>query len=108
MKEQSRRIVRTLKLSEPIHDAGEEITELKFGRPKGRLFRLIDNLQEIGGEQILEVIGELCDIGSEACDELDWDDVIEAGAIVGELLRPKNKKKSPSRASGRRKTGEPR
>lgn len=107
MKEQSRRIVRTLKLTTPIHDAGEEITELQFGRPKGRLFRLIENLEEIGGQQVLEVIGDLCEVGSEACDELDWDDVIEAGEIVGELLKGK-KKKPRSRASTRRKTGEPR
>lgn len=94
MSDTDRRIVRRLKLSEPIHDAGKKIEELEFERPKGRIFRLIENLEEIGGEQILSIIGDLCGIGSEATDELDWEDVTAAGAIVSELLNPKKKRRS--------------
>ncbi len=103
MSEGSRRVARKLKLSVPIHDAGREIKELEFERPKARLFRLIENLEDIGGEQILSIIGDLCGIGPEAVDELDWDDVTAAGAILGELLNPKKKRARP--VSKRRKGG---
>jgi hypothetical protein len=99
----SRRIARKLKLSEPIHDAGRKIEELEFERPKARLFRLIENLEDIGGEQILSIIADLCDIGSEAVDEMDWEDITAAGKIVGELLNPKKKRSRPT--SKRRKGG---
>ena len=101
MSEGSRRIVRRFKLSEPIHYAGETITELEFSKPKARLYRLIDTMNEVGGEQVLEVIADLCGISVEAVEELDWDDAEAASTIVGELL--KSKKKAPRSAAGRRR-----
>ena len=102
-----RKIVRTLDLTEPIHDAGKTISKLEFSKPKARIFKLIDDLNEIGGDQVLAVIGDLCAIGPEAVDEMDWDDAAAASAIVGELLNPKKKspsgKNSKARKGGKRK-----
>lgn len=99
-----RKIVKTLELSEPIHDAGETITKLEFGKPKARIFRLIESTSDIGGAQILAIIADLCQIGEEAVDEIDWADVEKAAAIVGELLQPK-KKGRPRSGSKTRKAG---
>lgn len=104
--ESTRNIVRRMKLSDPIHDAGRTIDTLEFTKPKARLFRLIDSTATVGGDQILALIGDLCDLGPDAVDELDWDDVVEASEIVSELM---TKKKKGSRASSppRRVGGKP-
>lgn len=97
------RIVRKLKLTDPIHDAGRTIDTLEFGRPKARIYRLIDSTSEVRGDQILEIIADLCDIGVDAVEELDWDDANAASEIVGELMT--TKKKGSRASSRRRKTG---
>ena len=108
MSEGARRIVKRLKLSEAIHDAGETITQLEFSKPKARLYRLIDSTTDVGGDQVLAVIADLCDIGEEAVEELDWDDAAAASDIVGDLLGSKKKgskqkKKAPRRGTGKRR-----
>ena len=103
MSDAARAVARRLKLSEPIHDAGRTITELEFAKPKARIYRLIDSLNDIGGDQVLAIIADLCGISEEAVCELDWDDTNEAAAIVGELLKPKKKGRRPT--GPRRKAG---
>jgi len=102
LSEGARRIVKTLDLTEPIHDAGETITKLEFAKPKARLYRLIDSLTEIGGDQVLAVIADLTGISVEAIEEMDWDDAEAAAEIVGDLLKPKKKARP---AGGRRRKG---
>ena len=100
----ARRVVERLELTDPIHDGGRTITVLEFGKPKARIYRLIDSLQEIGGDQVIAVIADLCGISEEAVEELDWDDAENASEIVGKLLAPKKKPRSPG-GSKRRKAG---
>lgn len=104
--EPTRKIVRRLKLTDPVHDGGRTIDTLEFTKPKARLFRLIDSTATVGGDQILQLIGDLCDLGSEAVDELDWDDVVDAAEIVQELLT-KKKKRSPASSQPRKVGGKP-
>ena len=99
----SRTIVRKLKLSDPIHDAGETITELQFSKPKGRLFLKIENMNEVGGAQIISVVADICGISEEACEEMDFHDLAEAGRIAGELMSPK--KKGRSKPASRHRAG---
>ena len=101
----ARAIVERLTLTDPIHDGGRTITELEFGKPKARLYRLIDDLNQIGGEQILEVIADLCGISVDAVEELDWEDAEKAARIVGNLLAPKKKGRAPQPTSRRRRGG---
>lgn len=96
--------MKRLKLTDPIHDAGETIDTLEFGKPKARLFRLIESLDDVGGEQILAVVADLCDIGVEAAGEIDFADFEKAAEIAGELLQSKKKGRSSS-VTRRRKTG---
>ena len=103
MSDAPRRIVRKLKLSDPIHDAGRTIETLEFSRPKARIYRLIESTSEVRGDQILAIIADLCDIGEDAVEELDWDDANAASEIVGELLT--TKKKGSRTGSRRRKAG---
>lgn len=100
----TRTIVKRLKLETPIHDAGDTIATLEFGKPKARLYRLIDALEEVGGDQIIAVLADLCGVGEEAIEELDWDDAEKATLIVGELLN-KKKKAKPRGGSKARKGG---
>lgn len=98
MSDARRKIVRKLKLTDPIHDAGRTIETLEFGKPKARLYRLIESTSELGGNQLIALIADLCDIGEDAVEELDWEDANAAAEIVGELLKTKKK---GSRASSR-------
>ena len=106
MSNAARKIVRKLKLSDPIHDAGRTIETLEFARPKARIYRLIESTTEVSGSQILALIADLCDIGEDAVEELDWDDANAASEIVGELLETKKKGSRagsrPRRAGGKR------
>lgn len=106
MSDAPRKIVRKLKLTDPIHDAGRTIETLEFGRPKARIYRLIESMSEVSGSQVLALIADLCDISEEAVEELDWDDANAASEIVGELLTTKKKGSrvgsKPRRAGGKR------
>ena len=96
--------MKRLKLTTPIHDAGETIDTLEFGRPKARLFTLIESIEDVGGHQLLAIVADLCGIGEEACGEIDFADFEKAAEIAGELLEPK-KKGRPSSSTRRRKAG---
>lgn len=90
-----RAILRTLKLSKPIHEADREITELEFFEPTGRLFAELERVQvqnenAKSPKQIrptsMVVLAHLTQIGTEALETASYLDLKKAFGIAGEII----------------------
>lgn len=87
----SREVVRTLKLSRPIHEAGEEIVELEFSEPDGRLLRSIEraNAQNAAGKSFQSptflMLEHMTGVGEAALVSMRFGDVQRAAEIAAEL-----------------------
>ncbi|MCI0668391.1 MAG: phage tail assembly protein [Methylococcaceae bacterium] len=71
-------IVITLKT--PVQAFGEEITELKLRRPKGKDFRAITSTTPMG--MTLDLAGALADVPPSTIDQLDGEDVMKLAQAV--------------------------
>lgn len=90
-----RAIVRTLKLSRPIHEADREIDELEFFEPTGRLFSELERVQ-VQNENAkrprdikstsLVILEHLTKIGPEALETATFGDLKRAIEIAGEIV----------------------
>lgn len=99
-----RKPARKLKLSEPIHFAGAELTSLAFYRPKFKTLRAIADA-ETEGDQLGVALEELTEIPLEVLDTLDAADALAALAIVDELIEKKAKRPKAGDKQGGKKAG---
>ena len=77
----SRNVVKTLELSEPIHDAGRTIDTLEFTEPRAGHLRVIDSTPgEVG--QAIKLLAALCDLSEAAVEEMKASDFQAASEIV--------------------------
>lgn len=81
MSDVSRNIVRTLKLTDAIHDAGRTIETLEFAKPRARHLKVIDAAPG-AVTQGIRLIASLCDVSEDAIDELAVEDFEAASEIV--------------------------
>ena len=81
----SREVIRTLELSDPIHDCGKEITQLEFSEPRARHLRVIDSTPGQVG-QAVKLIAALCNLSDEAVEELTAKDFGKASEIVANFF----------------------
>ena len=77
----SRAIIKTLELTEPIHDAGRTIEKLEFTTPRASHLRVIDTTPGDVGRAV-KLIASLCDVAEEAIDELLASDFEAASEIA--------------------------
>ena len=91
----SREVVRTLKLSKPIHEAGEEIVELAFYEPTSRIFDKLEIAQERNSKAKrdsdyrptgLVVLEDLTGLDSSTLGGLTFSDRFAAQEIAGEIM----------------------
>lgn len=91
----SREVVRTLKLSKPIHEAGEEIGELAFHEPTSRIFDKLEIAQERNAKAKrdsdyrptgLVVLEDLTGLDSSTLGGLTFADRFAAQEIAGEIM----------------------
>lgn len=91
----ARAIVRTLKLTKPIHDAGQEILELEFHEPTGAVFDELERASEWNAnakrrEDIiatgLALLEHLTGLDGSAISTLCFDDRKAANEIAADLM----------------------
>ncbi len=90
----ARQVVRTLKLSKPIHEADREIEELEFLEPTSELFAEIDRVTAINEKAKrsrdvvslnFAVLSHLTGVGIEALVTMSFRDGKQAIKIAGEI-----------------------
>ena len=90
-----RALVRTMKLSKPIHDAGRELLELEFLEPTGRLYSAIERAQVTNANAKrardivstnLVILEHLTGVGPEALETATFSDLTKAIEIAGEIV----------------------
>lgn len=90
----ARAIVRTLKLSKPIHDAGRELAELEFLEPTSELFAEIDRVEAINSnakraKDVISlnfaILAHLTGVGVESLVTMTFRDGKAAIKIAGEI-----------------------
>lgn len=90
-----RAIVRTLKLSQPIHEADREIDELEFREPTGRLFSELERVQVQNANAkrakdikptSFVILEHLTGIGPDALETCKFSDLSKAIGIAGEIV----------------------
>ena len=90
-----REIVRTLKLRHPIEIGGEPVSELRFGRPRASIFRLLSQTDAGGyaleGANLIELVAQLVGLDVPIVETIDFADMADAAEICSELLNPPDK-----------------
>jgi hypothetical protein len=73
-----------IKLDTPVQGNGEELTELKLRRPKGKDYRTLTSVTPFG--MALELAGKLAEVPPSTIDALDADDVKKVVEAVSPFL----------------------
>lgn len=90
-----RAILQTMKLSRPIHFAGDEIDELVFHEPTGRLYSAIERAQVTNANAKrskdivstnLVILEHLTGVSPEALETSTFADLTRALEIAGEIV----------------------
>lgn len=90
-----RALVRTMKLSKPISDAGREVLELEFLEPTGRLYSAIERAQVTNANAKrardivstnLVILEHLTGVSPEALETATFADLTKAIEIAGEVV----------------------
>lgn len=90
-----RALLRTMKLTRPIHEADREIAELEFFEPTGRLFSDLERVQVQNANAkrsqdirptSLVVLSHLTKVGGEALETATFGDLKRAFDIAGEIV----------------------
>lgn len=90
-----RAILRTLKLSTPVHEADREITELEFLEPTGRLYSALERaqIQNANARKPSEIVStnlvilhHLTGVGPATLETASFADLTKAFSIAGEIL----------------------
>ena len=90
-----REVLKTLSLSKPLHEAGEEILELEFYDPTSAIFDKLEIAQEKNAKAKkdrdyrptgLVVLEDLTGLDSSALKNLTFGDRFKAQEIAGEIM----------------------
>jgi len=78
------KIVKTITLKHPFNVGSEQITEIKFRRPKGKDLRLLP--PEPATSDILDLAARIGGVPPSTIDEMDAEDVMEIVGVVQDFL----------------------